>query len=128
MKTKYEIVERSSGFWVVNGSDAFGPFDSIVKANGWIKRQTKRKKSPKVATVNVVETLDGKIASIRSFTESPEGNKAAEDLFRHLHKEHNDPDGTTDVARPTREDFRAMLDDGIYDDDCGYNLIVTHSS
>jgi len=123
---KCTIVERSSGFWVVDGSDAEGPFPSAKKANNWIASQIKPA-SP-IATVNVVETVDGKINSIRSFPESPEGNKAAERLFRRLHKEHNDPDGTTGVERPTRAEFRAMLDDGIYDDECGYNLMIAHSS
>jgi len=127
MKTTYEIVERSSGYWVCDGSNAVGPFNSVAQANGWVNRHPKRMKSVKVATVNVVELVDGKIISLCSFAESPDGNKAAERLFRRLHKEHNDPDGTTGVDRPTREDFAAWIEDGIYDDDCGYNLVITHS-
>jgi hypothetical protein len=31
-----EIVERSSGFWVVDGLDAEGPFKSVKAAQKWI--------------------------------------------------------------------------------------------
>ena len=33
---QYEIVERSSGYWVVDGSNAEGPFDNPKQANDWI--------------------------------------------------------------------------------------------
>ena len=81
-----------------------------------------------IPTVNVIELVNGNFHSIRSFFDSPEGNHAAEALFKRLHLEHNDPDRTTGVERPTEEDFRSMLDDGIYTDECGYELILSHST
>ena len=35
-KTAFEVVERSSGFWVVGGINAEGPFDTAEIANEWI--------------------------------------------------------------------------------------------
>ena len=36
-----EIVERSSGFWIVDGTDAEGPFATVKKANTWITENVK---------------------------------------------------------------------------------------
>ena len=80
-----------------------------------------------IQTVSIIEVVNGNFHSCRSFLDTPQGNHAAEALFKRLHKEHNDPDGTTGIADPTDEDFQLMLDDGIYDDECGYNLVITHS-
>ena len=73
--------------------------------------------SSKIHTVNVVELYSNSIVSCHSFKDTPKGNKAAERLFREFHKEHNDPDGTTGILRPTRAEFDAMLENGIYNDD-----------
>jgi hypothetical protein len=78
-------------------------------------------------TVAVVELVDQNLIGVTTFPDTPEGNHNAEALFKRCHKEHNDPDGTTGVEPPTDEQFSAMLDDGIYDDEAGYQLIITHS-
>jgi len=83
--------------------------------------------SKSIPTVNVIELVNERYHSVRSFHDDPEGNKAAEELFKRLHKEHNDPDGTTGVSEPSEEDFAAMIEDGTYDDECGYQLVITHS-
>ena len=80
-----------------------------------------------IPTVNVIELVNGNYHSVRSFFDTPEGNRSAEAFFKRLHKEHNDPDGTTGVEPPSDQDFQNMLDDGIYNDECGYELVITHS-
>jgi hypothetical protein len=74
-------------------------------------------------TVNVIETVDGVPQSLRSFIDNPEGNARAEKLFKRLVKEHNKEGG----PKFSDEDFTDMMDDGVYDDDCGYCLFITHS-
>jgi len=81
-----------------------------------------------VPTVNLIESVDNKVIGVTSFLDNPEGNRAAEAKFQELYKEHNDPDGTTGFVQPTDEDFAAMIEDGVYDDDCGYRLTITHST
>jgi len=78
----------------------------------------------KLKAVNVIETVDDKVLGCRSFTRNKEGWKQAERCFRRLHKEHNDPDGTTDYVRPSKKDFEDMILDGGYDDDCGYKIWI----
>lgn len=80
-----------------------------------------------IPTVCVIEIVNDRYHSCRSFHNNPEGNAAAEELFKRLYKEHNDPDGTTGFVQPTDEDFAAMIEDGVYDDECGYQLVITHS-
>lgn len=83
----------------------------------------------KLHTVNVIETIDGTPQSLRAFTDNKKGNKRAENLFVRLVKEHN-AFGQGSGAGPTfsKEEFSAMLDDGVYDDECGYQLFLTHST
>jgi hypothetical protein len=77
----------------------------------------------KLNTVNVIETVDGVPQSLRSFSDNKEGNRRAEKRFKSLVREHNAMDG----PKFSDEDFDDMLDDGVYDDDCGYCLFLTHS-
>ena len=49
------------------------------------------------------------------------GNKKAESLFAHLVNENADP-------KPTQEDMENYLDNGIYSDENGYELYLTHST
>ena len=81
----------------------------------------------KCRTVAIVEIVDNKLIGVTTFPDTFEGNRNAEALFKRCYKEHNDPDGTTDFVQPTEEDWTAMLDDGTYDDEAGYQLIITHS-
>lgn len=82
----------------------------------------------KLNTVNIIELVNGNLNSIHSFTDNEKGNKAAERLFRRLVREHNDPEGTTGVKPFSRADMDCFLDDGIYNDECGYELIISHSA
>jgi hypothetical protein len=82
----------------------------------------------KLATVNIIELLTDSLQNVYSFPDTPEGNAEAEVQFKACHLQHNDPDGTTGVACPDDEEWKYMLDDGTYDDDCGYKLLITHSN
>jgi hypothetical protein len=82
----------------------------------------------KLATVNVIELLNDSLQNVYSFPDTPEGNAEAEAQFKACHLQHNDPDGTTGVDRPDDDEWNMMLSDGIYDDECGYKLIITHSN
>jgi len=78
----------------------------------------------KLKAINVIEILDDHSPECRTFTRNKEGWKQAERYFRKLHKEHNDPDGTTGYERPTKKEFKHMILDGVYDDDCGYKIYI----
>ncbi len=77
----------------------------------------------KLHTVNVIESVDAVLLGVRAFTDNKEGNALAEKLFVRLVKEHNKSGG----PEFSKEDFTAMLDDGVYDDELGYQLFITHS-
>ena len=89
--------------------------------------QANRKPAVKVHTVNVIEIVNEQLNSVRSFVDNPAGNKRAERMFRRLYREHNDPDGTTGEPRPTNADIDPYIEDGVYDDECGYQLVLAHS-
>ena len=76
----------------------------------------------KLNTVNIIEMCNGRLQSIHSFTDNPQGNKRAESLFRRLVREHNIPEEVT------KADMECFLDDGIYNDQSGYELILSHSA
>ena len=78
----------------------------------------------KLKAVNVIEIVDDRVLGCRSFTRNKEGWKQAERHFRRLHKEHNDPDGTTGYVRPTKKEFEDMILDAQYDDECGYKIFI----
>lgn len=78
----------------------------------------------KLHTVNVIETIDGVPQSLRAFADNKAGNKLAEECFKSLVEEHNKDNGPKFDA----EDFEDMFSDGVYDDDCGYVLFLTHST
>ena len=77
----------------------------------------------KLHTVNVIESIDDVPFSLRAFTDNTKGNDLAEKTFVRLVKEHNETEG----PKFSDEDFSAMMDDGVYDDECGYQLFITHS-
>lgn len=83
------------------------------------------RKAVKLHTVNVIEICNDEFQSIRSFSDSKEGNKRAEKLFKRLVREHNPK--SQGAIQHSDEDLDAMIDDGVYDDDCGYQLLITHS-
>lgn len=76
-------------------------------------------------TVNVVEITNGDLQAVRSFSDNPEGNKRAERLFKRLVREHEAGDPVD--TRSDKEDFENFLDDGSYEDNSGYQLLLTHS-
>lgn len=77
----------------------------------------------KLATVNVIQLDDnGNVSSVRSWPETPEGNKEAEKLFLRIIKEH-----TSETAY-AEEEFQAMLDEGMCDEpSVGTKLFIAHS-
>jgi hypothetical protein len=82
----------------------------------------------KCRTVAIAELLDNRLIGVTTFPDTFEGNRNAEALFKRCYKEHNDPDGTTGFVQPSDEEWTAMLDNGTYDDDNGYTLVITHSN
>ena len=75
----------------------------------------------KLHTVNVIEVCNGVVDSIRSFTETPKGNKRAEKAFVRMVKERNR------LEVHSADDLDNMLSDGVFDDERGYQLFLTHS-
>jgi hypothetical protein len=82
-------------------------------------------KAIKLRTVNVLEFCNNQFQQSFSFVDNPEGNKMAERKFARLVREHNPK--AEDAIQYTHEDIDAMLDDGVYDDECGYQVLITHS-
>ncbi len=66
------------------------------------------------------------LQSIRSFKDNPKGNDQAEQTFAALIRDRNDPDGTTGW-KITDEDMQSSLDNGIYDEQDGYQVMIAHS-
>ena len=75
-----------------------------------------------IPTVNVIETVDGRVIGMKSFMDSPAGNYSAEVHFKHLMQEH-----VKGVIVWAQDVLDATVEDGIYDDECGYQLVITHS-
>jgi uncharacterized protein YdcH (DUF465 family) len=73
----------------------------------------------KLQTVNVIEITNGIIQGLTSYPETPEGNKAAEEHFGRLLKEHNAE--TDDV-------IEQAIEDGTYTDGSGYEVNLVHST
>lgn len=77
-----------------------------------------------VSTVNVIEMNHGEFQTIRSFPETPEGNKAAENFFQcklAVHEKDNK------LQPSDEEDVQSYIEDGMYEDCGGYQLFLTHS-
>lgn len=64
--------------------------------------------------INVIETVDGAINSNRLFKDK----KKAEACFAACVREHEDNAGLDFID--------SCLDDGIYDDECGYVVMISH--
>lgn len=75
----------------------------------------------KLHTVNVIEVRNGVVDSIRSFVESRKGNMRAEAEF--LRQVRARPDG----ALYDPDELDNMLSDGVFDDEQGHQLFLTHS-
>lgn len=78
----------------------------------------------KLATVNVIEMSDDELLGIRSFSETPKGNKAAEKLFIKLVKE-NEPDDEKSGYSSTKEDYKEIIDEGVWENG-GYKVMLAH--
>jgi hypothetical protein len=81
----------------------------------------------KLHTVNVIEMTNGEFQAIRSFADSPKGNKQAEKLFRRLVREY---EKDYPEQQSNKQDLENYLDDGIYEHGntlSGYQLIISHS-
>lgn len=79
--------------------------------------------SPRLSTVNVIEVINEDVQRLTALPESPEGNKAAEDLFKTLIKEH-----TANVTLWDDEDLQPFIEEGLYDDGQGYQVLLVHST
>ncbi len=75
----------------------------------------------KLNTVNVIEMVHDDIINIQSFTDDEEGNRQAEKLFELLVKKHE----SNDV---TESNMDVYLEEGVFDDDCGYQIVIVHSN
>ncbi len=85
-------------------------------------------KLKKLATVNIIELKQGVLHSIRSFTDNAEGNEQAEKTFKALvNKHHADEQGSGNGDPITDDDMQCFLDNGIYDEQDGYELMIAHS-
>jgi hypothetical protein len=89
----------------------------------------KGREAIKLHTVNIIEITNGDLQSIRSFADTPEGNKQAERLFKRLVKEFEAQTLTTkrDAVLSNPADMQNYLDDGIFEED-GYQVIISHST
>jgi len=73
-------------------------------------------------TVNVIEVLDGNnfnVASLRSYPDTPEGNQAAEKVFRQLVEQTGDDDNKADLD--------SLVEDGYCEIGSGFIALV-HST
>jgi len=85
-------------------------------------------KLKKLATVNIIELKQGVLHSIRSFNDNPKGNEQAEKTFAALiRKHHADEQGSGGGDPITDEDMECFLDNGIYDEQDGYEVMIAHS-
>lgn len=78
-----------------------------------------------VGTVNVIDCKkaeDFAVEGLKSFPDTPEGNKAAEALFVEWVKQSADP-----ANLPSEEDLEAALEDGIFEIGEGF-IAITHST
>jgi hypothetical protein len=76
----------------------------------------------KLATVNVIEYMDGTVSMITAFSDDEEGNKEAEVLFtrlvEHYHTDH----------QPMPDELATCLEDGyFFDDKKNLQIFITHS-
>jgi len=76
------------------------------------------KKNARIATVNVIEMLEGFPEQVISFTDNDDGNKSAEETFVKMAKENG----------MKNDDKDSCLEDGYYV--CGedYGVFIIHSS
>lgn len=87
--------------------------------------QANGKPAVKLRTVNVLEFCNNEFQQSFSFADTREGNKRAEKKFARLVREHNPK--KQDAIQYDAEDIEKMLDDGVYDDEVGYQVLITHS-
>lgn len=77
-----------------------------------------RKNIEKIKTVNVIEYFDNTISQVISFPDTIIGNRLAEETFLAILAEHN----------MSPEDKEYQLENGIAEDDNGYQVFLVHSS
>ena len=58
--------------------------------------------------------------TIHAFSDDSQGNREAESLFTKLVRQHENND-------VPEEDMDVYMDEGTFDDDCGYQIFITHS-
>lgn len=76
----------------------------------------------KMNSVNVLGMESGNVLYLRAYSDNPEGNKQAEASFRRLIRNHTKVRGV-----PNPEELEAMVEDGYYSDEQGYELFLIHS-
>jgi len=80
-------------------------------------------------TVNVIEFTNGNLQSLRAFPETPEGNKAAEDLFvKCINEDNTNRHSFGGECRSSNFDGSAFLDNGYWNSGEGYEIYLTHST
>jgi hypothetical protein len=79
---------------------------------------TQANKTAMMSTVNVLTLSGGVPQSLKSWPETPEGNKAAERYFKEVISNSGCPE----------EDLEAAVEDGIYEaEPTGFDFFITHS-
>ena len=87
-------------------------------------RKTNVRRVVKLNTVNVVEVLNGTVQGVHAFSDTPQGNMRAERVFKRCVKE-NSPD--IDGPYFSRAELDDLLSEGHWEDDNGYQVLLTHS-
>lgn len=85
----------------------------------------------KLEAVTVIEKLNGDVQSMRAFTNDQEGNKEAEKTFIRLMIEYENPEAdNVEVADSDiwNSKYSCHLEDGIYSDDNGYEIVIYHTT
>ena len=73
-----------------------------------------------INTVNIIELDHKEVTGIRSFSNDTAGNKQAESFFQKRIKEH-------EGNNVSEMDLGIYLEEGIFDDDCGYQVMIKPS-
>lgn len=83
-----------------------------------------RQPAVKLRTVNVLEFANNEFQQAFSFADNPEGNKRAERKFKRLVREHEKDVHNVEWEK---EDIDNMVEEGVFDDQSGYQVLLTHS-
>ncbi len=78
------------------------------------------KLNSKLDTVNVVETINNDVISVRSFKDNHEGHIDAEIVFEKIINKH----GMNKIPESEMDEY---IRESMYDDNFGYRVVIIHS-